>query len=146
MVRSICSRTQPCDSCLRTGDADTCSYVARPNPRNYGSLDQNTKEMLIARISRLEDLLLTSRSSGKNQESIYAKPGQSGKNSDLDTNLFSNSGSRSYQPEAEGQAVVDDVAEALGSMKVDHVEKQTIYLGGAHWVSIMCEVSCVSSI
>lgn len=55
-------------------------------------------------------------------------------------NTFPSSETRHYQHEMDRIQDVDDVARAFGSMRVDPRENQTIYFGGAHWISILSEV------
>ncbi|TAQ84523.1 hypothetical protein B7494_g7157 [Chlorociboria aeruginascens] len=37
-------------------------------------------------------------------------------------------------------AEIDDISKNLGVMKVEPDDTKTVFLGGAHWVSIMCEI------
>ncbi|KAH8646378.1 fungal-specific transcription factor domain-containing protein [Tricladium varicosporioides] len=139
-----CSRTRPCDSCLRTGDSDTCLYAPQPTrQKNDDSLDQNTKQELIARIQKLENLLLSAMLPDKNRESSSARIVQNDYLGDVvgcAVNISPSPETHPHDQNMEDTQNIDNVARAFGSMKVDQRENQTIYWGGDHWISIMSEV------
>ncbi|KAH8817161.1 fungal-specific transcription factor domain-containing protein [Xylogone sp. PMI_703] len=127
-----CSRTQPCDSCLRAGDADTCSYETAPGPReNKDELDPGTKRAMTARIDRLEAMLLSAMSTG-------AKPTIPTPNGSDRAGSHELSGSQS--PTTKEVSKLDRMVSAFGAMKVDHRASKTVYIDGSHWVSMMTEI------
>jgi hypothetical protein len=74
---------------------------------------------------------------------------QSGATDTLQSTIFSDSrpdnlGSKN---KANGSSVVvkdpevDQLTGALGFMHLDQAHSESVYVGGAHWLSIMCQVS-----
>ena len=136
--RLKCSRTSPCDACVRTGDASTCSYVSQNNDQNgHLASDNSRKDALTARIDKLESLLLAAMQTAQTLQS----------NSTNDTSgAGSSDGNSAFIHQSNCDSTVHDteqMIEKLGIMKVDPDHDRTAYLGGAHWVSIICEV-CLS--
>lgn len=141
MIRLKCSRTQPCDSCLRTGDSDDCLYASRSSHQNNDiSLDQNTRQILAARISKLENLLLSVTSAGKSPKSSSAGNEHFGADMSHVPKSSPDGETCDHKRTAQGDQDMDGMSEAFGLMKVDHVGDQPVYFGGAHWISIMSEV------
>ncbi|KAI9738094.1 MAG: hypothetical protein M1818_005522 [Claussenomyces sp. TS43310] len=79
-------------------------------------------------------------STNKSPELMSAGTDHSGDVMSSDLNIAQSFETLDHQQKINGEEEIDNVTRAFGSMKVDHVENQTVYLGGAHWVSIMCEV------
>jgi hypothetical protein len=103
--------------------------------------DAMSREALISRIERLESLLVLaiSRNEQPTAKAADHMPGPS-LTSTLD--IYGSpafSGSR-LQGNSEIAAYIDGMIGEFGCMKVDQVENSTIYLGGAHWLSIMSKV------
>ncbi|RFU27134.1 hypothetical protein B7463_g9207, partial [Scytalidium lignicola] len=127
-----CSRTQPCDSCLRTGDSATCYFETSPGSReDKDTLDPATKHALTARIDKLEAMLLSVMSNEK--MSVMAMPKSSNQaGGDLTSVLQSSS--------TKDEGRLHQMVSAFGAMKVDQSTNKTIYIDGSHWVSIMTEI------
>lgn len=134
MVRLKCSRTQPCVSCIKSGDKDTCSFVAQESRGSSSSLGSKAKSALESRIDRLEAALASAMannfrgtSSTTNSEQSSNSPQSTEyQNSDDAVNILEDHG-------------VDALSGSLGLMKIDQ-DQTTHYLGGSHWVSIISEV------
>jgi hypothetical protein len=100
-------------------------------------LDQPPRDELLNRIDRLEQLVFSAMSN-------QPQPAQPAVEiSHFNANL---SGSDTTRQEGANEAhrtrsdpEIDELSTAFGVMKVD--PGKTVYLGGAHWVSIMSEVS-----
>ena len=136
-----CNRASPCEACVKSGDRATCSYESKGS-RGFQKGNQHApqqdvnRDVLTARIDRLEALLLSAAgngSRGTGQDSVLPLPSgvisqdASGQNGDF--------GRR----EVDG---VDELTKEFGFMKVN--ESRTLYVGGSHWVSVMSEVSSKS--
>jgi hypothetical protein len=135
-IRVKCSRTSPCDACHRSGDASTCSY------RLVDSSEQTRTDGLIARIDRLESLLASAMAT--NGQPI-ANPGgiQNGTSQIPNLDIYNNPNFAEPRLQTNAGMIgldVNDMSKEFGSMKVDQAENSTLYLGGAHWASIMCGV------
>jgi hypothetical protein len=133
--RLKCSRSSPCDACVRTGDASTCSYVSQNNlQKDHLASENSRKDALTARIDKLEALLLAAMQTAQTPQS----------NTTNDTSgAGSSDGNSAFIHQSNSDSTVHDterMIEKLGIMKVDPDHGRTAYLGGAHWVSIMCEV------
>ena len=105
-------------------------------------MDQSSKNVLSARIDKLEALLLSVTSSTAQiptSEFTCADRSEKVTSGVSDGHSGFEGGNEVIDMEKEQES--DQIIEALGSMKVDQIENKTIYLGGAHWVSIMSEVS-----
>ena len=94
----------------------------------------------MARINRLEQLALSALSNQNHPTQHVAET--------MQFNIMPNvtSGGSALLPTTheaciiENDNQIDKLSSAFGVMKVD--PSQTIYLGGAHWVSVMSEVMC----
>ena len=97
----------------------------------------------MARINRLESLLVSAMATngqpmpkdGCIPDGASLVPGLEIHGNSTPSRFERQRGSEAKQP------TVGEISQEFGSMKVDQAENSSIYLGGAHWVSIMSEVS-----
>lgn len=142
-TRLKCSRTQPCDSCLRTGDAATCVYEVASGPRaGRDALDHTTKREMAARIDRLEAMLFTAMSNGTPGVTRSTNGGETRRDEPTSGRLSQPFGRQESRVEP-SDSELEQVVSVFGAMKVDQSENRTVYLDGSHWVSILTEVSSV---
>jgi hypothetical protein len=138
--RLKCSRTHPCDACVKTGDASTCSYVSQEagNSRQAGNLhfEESQSDALTARIDRLEALLLSAM-----RDSTPASQGTPTKVASGYTPPIITVPTDRNDRTQNTDSKTEQIVEKFGVMHVDANQNRTSYLGGSHWVSIMCEVS-----
>ena len=71
-TRQKCNRANPCEACIRSGDEETCSYTSN-GPRDDEQILSNDsrEDTLMARIDRLEQLLMSVMANGTQ----YPPPG-----------------------------------------------------------------------
>lgn len=81
-------------------------------------------------------------STAKNAKWASAKTDHSGDVMGYSPTTLPNYNIPNYEQGVKGVQNAGEISTASGLMKVDHLENQTIYFGGAHWISIMGEV-CV---
>ena len=101
----------------------------------------------MARINRLESLLVSAMANNTASQADGAPlpftPGRPAYASPVSGDA--EQGMQIAGPELESGAVAEIVQE-FGSMKVDQAQNSSIYLGGAHWVTIMSEVTSLLSL
>jgi hypothetical protein len=102
------------------------------------SSNQHSRGELISRIDRLEKLVLSAMSNQSHTAMLSNEASQLG----LTPTTISRDpvlhGSENRTQKVEGDHEVDHLSKAFGVLKVDAAH--VVYLGGAHWVSIMSEV------
>ena len=143
--RMKCSRDSPCDSCVKYGDAATCSYASQANQKNISQRPRqtNNKDALESRIDRLEALLMSAMNGSVQLPNAGIGTRSSAESPDLPNRT---TGSSPESPSTDSSMVddegeVDDLGKSVGIMKVGEDQVTSEYLGENHWVSIMCEVS-----
>ena len=154
--RLKCNRTQPCENCVKRGDAMSCSYAAPGSRKKQNSSSSSSSpDGMQDRIDRLEGLVLSLMTNGAQS----AGPAAAARS----LSLSASSGSMEYphgaeidgdpgssqggQYRAEGEEIeseTDQVAQSLGIMKVDN--NKSMYFGEAHWASILKDVCIVMSL
>ncbi|KAJ5153829.1 uncharacterized protein N7500_009268 [Penicillium coprophilum] len=140
-----CNRSNPCENCVKRGDAASCNY-AQPNSRRKAPSQQssNTPDDMQNRINRLEGLVLSLMTNGPQSEGPAAAMAAISGDSSRDSAQFSHG----YDIEEEGmegaeESDTDQVTKSFGVMKMDN--NKSYYISEAHWASILHDISEVRS-
>lgn len=149
--RLKCNRTQPCENCVKRGDAMSCSYAA-PGSRkkNAGaSPSNNNPGDMQNRIDRLEGLVLSLMTNGAQSAgpvaadrtlSMSASTGSMEYSQDVETDGVDHSNGLMRPDGEEAESETDQVAQSLGVLKVMDNNK-SMYFGDAHWAAVLHDVS-----
>lgn len=141
--RLKCNRTHPCESCVKTGDAETCSFsLQASHEESQLPTDQRNFEGLKARIDRLEGLLVSVVTKDGVQHTQLAPHRELSSSIELESLVYQSDGQIAIQENTEkaNGIEVDQLSPTFGVIQVDPKKGKSLYLGGAHWISIMCEV------
>ncbi|CAO1606326.1 hypothetical protein XANCAGTX0491_009825 [Xanthoria calcicola] len=129
-----CNRTQPCENCVKRGDAMSCSYAA-PGSRKKTSVaspSSNNPGDMQNRIDRLEGLVLSLMTNGAQSAGPAA--------ADRTLSMSASTGSMEYPQDVE----VDDLNNHNGVLKVMDNNK-SMYFGEAHWAAILTDITEVKN-
>lgn len=147
VYRLKCNRSQPCENCVKRGDAMSCSYAAPGSRKKQSSSSQssNSPGDMQNRIDRLEGLVLSLMTNGAQSAGPAAATRA--------LSMNSSSGSMEYPQHVDIEGVngngvgiregedseTDQVVQSLGVMKVDN--NKSMYFGESHWATILSDVS-----
>ncbi|KAK5987658.1 Fusarisetin A cluster transcription factor fsa6-like protein [Cladobotryum mycophilum] len=149
-TRKKCDRSHPCSNCTKREGMDTtsCSYAAPVSrKKNQNQADASPDDMQ-NRIDRLEGLVLSLMHGGANIDPASAAAAgrdMSGSHSVAD------SGSSAKVGRDDGHMVEDEsddddgLAASLGVLKVDVNKGKSMYMGQAHWHTILADISEVKN-
>ena len=151
LVRLKCNRSQPCENCVKRGDALSCSYAApgsRKKPSGSLSSTNNPGDMQ-NRIDRLEGLVLSLMTNGAQSSgpaaanrtlSMTNSTGSMDQSSIIDIDEGDSRNSSMYRPDGEeAESETDQMAQSLGVLKV--YDNKPLYFGEAHWATVLQDVS-----
>ncbi|KAJ6015347.1 hypothetical protein N7540_009938 [Penicillium herquei] len=141
-----CNRSNPCENCVKRGDANSCSY-AQTNSRKKNSQQQaapTSPDDMQNRIDRLEGLVLSLMTNGNQAAgpaaAMAAISGESSVGStrlsndlDLDLDLDDDI------PEGAEESDTEQVTKSFGVMKVDN--NKSYYISPAHWASVLNDIT-----
>ncbi|KAJ5210039.1 hypothetical protein N7491_009852 [Penicillium cf. griseofulvum] len=140
-----CNRSNPCENCVKRGDAASCNY-AQPNSRrkNPSQQSSNTPDDMQNRIDRLEGLVLSLMTNGPQSEGPAAAMAAISGDGSGDSARFSHD----YDIEEEGmegaeESDTDQVTKSFGVMKMDN--NKSYYISEAHWASVLNDIAEVRS-
>lgn len=147
LYRLKCNRSQPCENCVKRGDAISCSYAALGVRKKQAPLPppNNSANGMQSRIDRLEGLVLSLMTNGSQSAgataatraiSMSASSGSMEYPQDVDVEAQENGTNKGGGEEVESET--DQVSQSLGMMKVDN--NKSMYFGEAHWATIMNDV------
>ncbi|OQD69169.1 hypothetical protein PENPOL_c002G08550 [Penicillium polonicum] len=137
-----CNRTNPCENCVKRGDAASCNY-AQPNSRKKNSTQQvsNTPDDMQNRIDRLEGLVLSLMTNGSQSAgpaaamAVLSGESSAGSARDIDVEEEGMEGAE--------ESDTDQVTKSFGIMKMDN--NKSYYISDAHWASVLNDISEVRS-
>ncbi|KAJ5817185.1 hypothetical protein N7447_009418 [Penicillium robsamsonii] len=140
-----CNRSNPCENCVKRGDAASCNY-AQSNSRRKNPSQQspNTPDDMQNRIDRLEGLVLSLMTNGPQSEGPAAAMAAISGESSAGSARFSHD----YDIEEEGmegaeESDTDQVTKSFGVMKMEN--NKSYYISEAHWAAILHDISEVRS-
>ncbi|KGO78290.1 Transcription factor, fungi [Penicillium italicum] len=140
-----CNRTNPCENCVKRGDAASCNY-AQPNSRKKNPSQQlsNAPDDMQNRIDRLEGLVLSLMTNGSQSAGPTAAMAAISGDSSAGSTRFSHG----IDVEEEGMEGTEDsdtdqVTKSFGVMKMDN--NKSYYVSEAHWASVLNDISEVRS-
>lgn len=147
LYRLKCNRSQPCENCVKRGDAISCSYAAVGVRKKQAPLPppNNSANGMQSRIDRLEGLVLSLMTNGSQSPgataatralSMSTSTGSMDYPQDVDIEAQENGTNKGGGEEVESET--DQVSQSLGMMKVDN--NKSMYFGEAHWATIMNDV------
>ncbi|OQE07045.1 hypothetical protein PENVUL_c015G08785 [Penicillium vulpinum] len=140
-----CNRSNPCENCVKRGDAASCNYAQtnsrRKNPSQQSS---NTPDDMQNRIDRLEGLVLSLMTNGAQSEGPAAAMAAISGDSSAGSAQFSHD----YDIEEEGvegaeDSETDQVTKSFGVMKMEN--NKSYYISEAHWASVLSDIAEVRS-
>ncbi|KAJ5936638.1 hypothetical protein N7466_003088 [Penicillium verhagenii] len=137
-----CNRSNPCENCVKRGDAHSCSY-AQVSARKKNVQQQTaptSPDDMQNRIDRLEGLVLSLMTNGAQSAGPTAAmatiSGDSSAGSaglshelDLDEDL----------PEGAEESDTEQVTKSFGVMKMDN--NKSYYISDAHWASVLNDIT-----
>ncbi|PLB50711.1 putative C6 transcription factor [Aspergillus steynii IBT 23096] len=139
-----CNRANPCENCVKRGDASSCSY-AQASTRKKNSPQQaaaSSPDDMQNRIDRLESLVLSLMTNGSQSAGPAAAMAAISGNSssissaqpatDLDVDDDAHGG-----PE---ESDTEQVTKSFGIMKVDNNNK-SYYVSEAHWAAVLSDIA-----
>ncbi|OJJ88757.1 Zn(II)2Cys6 transcription factor [Aspergillus glaucus CBS 516.65] len=138
-----CNRSNPCENCVKRGDASSCSY-AQPNVRKKSTPQQPalaTPDDMQNRIDRLEGLVLSLMTNGSPSAGpAAAMAALSGSDSSAHySNSVSVSANEEDGPAGLEESDTEQVTKSFGIMKVDN--NKSYYISDAHWASVLNDIS-----
>ncbi|KAJ5660403.1 hypothetical protein N7507_006854 [Penicillium longicatenatum] len=136
-----CNRSNPCENCVKRGDAHSCSY-AQVNTRKKNLQQQTTPtspDDMQNRIDRLEGLVLSLMTNGAQSAGPAAAMATiSGDSSAGSTGL-------SHELELDDgihgaeESDTEQVTKSFGVMKMDN--NKSYYISDAHWASVLNDIT-----
>ncbi|KAL8689447.1 MAG: hypothetical protein Q9224_004637 [Gallowayella concinna] len=141
-----CNRTQPCENCVKRGDAMSCSYAA-PGSRKKGSgasSSSNGPDDMQNRIDRLEGLVLSLMTNGAQSAgpaaagrtlSMSEETGSMEYSQDIDAGGVDHQHGMMKPDGEEAESETDQVAQSMGVLKV--MDNKSMYFGEAHWSAVL---------
>ncbi|PWY71078.1 hypothetical protein BO94DRAFT_263166 [Aspergillus sclerotioniger CBS 115572] len=138
-----CNRANPCENCVKRGDATSCSY-AQANVRKKNTPQQSASSSpddMQNRIDRLESLVLSLMTNGSQAAGPAAALAAISGNSssagsvphtgDLDL--------EDESPNGPEESDTEQVTKSFGIMKVDN--NKSWYFSEAHWATVMNDIA-----
>ncbi|KAI9882927.1 MAG: hypothetical protein M1823_005329 [Watsoniomyces obsoletus] len=149
-----CNRSNPCENCIKRGDASSCSYAAPTSRRrNQSSPGSSNSDEMQNRIDRLEGLVLSlmtngPQSAGPTAANAALADGGGGGGGGPGLMDGPSAGAQdddgmARDDSAGEESDVDRVTNSLGIMKVE--ANKSMYLGGSHWASVLSEIAEVKT-
>lgn len=146
-----CNRSNPCDNCVRRGDAASCSYAAPGTRKKNQNQAATSPDDMQNRIDRLEGLVLSLMTNGAESAGPTAAAAAISRSQ-------SDSAGSSYPPdfereddnmikeeEADDESDVEGVTNSLGILKVDVDKGKSMYLGDSHWHMVLADIAEVKT-
>ena len=137
--RLKCNRSQPCENCVKRGDASSCTY-AQAVSRKKNTQNPTNPDDMQNRIDRLESLVLSLMTNGSQSagpsDAMAAIMGDSSAGSGRNTDEMG--------MVDDGQAGLEEsdteqVTKSFGILKVDN--NKSYYISDSHWVTVLNDVS-----
>ncbi|KAL8761348.1 MAG: hypothetical protein Q9184_002512 [Pyrenodesmia sp. 2 TL-2023] len=152
--RLKCNRTQPCENCVKRGDAMACSYAAPGSRKKHSGASSSSSGPgdMQNRIDRLEGLVLSLMTNGAQSAgpaaasrslSMSASTGSMEYPPDMGVDGVNNQNGMMRPDGEEGESETDQVAQSLGILKV--FDNKSMYFGDAHWATILQDISEVKN-
>lgn len=142
--RLKCNRSNPCENCVKRGDAHSCSY-AQVSTRKKNIQQQTTPtspDDMQNRIDRLEGLVLSLMTNGAQSAGPTAAMATISGDSSAGSTGLSHELDLDDDHGAE-ESDTEQVTKSFGVMKMDN--NKSYYISDAHWASVLNDVSLVSS-
>ncbi|KAL8909983.1 MAG: hypothetical protein Q9171_004716 [Xanthocarpia ochracea] len=150
-----CNRTQPCENCVKRGDAMSCSYAAPGSRKKISgaSSSSNNPGDMQNRIDRLEGLVLSLMTNGAQSAgpaaadrtlSMSASTGSMEYPQNVEVDDVNNLNGMLRPDGEEAESETDQVAQSLGVLKVMDNNK-SMYFGEAHWAAILTDITEVKN-
>ncbi|OAF59293.1 hypothetical protein VC83_04350 [Pseudogymnoascus destructans] len=142
-----CSRSIPCENCIRRGDAAGCAYAA-PGPRRKAAPLGSSPDDMQNRIDRLEGLVLSLMTNGSTAPGPTAAVAAERSGSTSTSTAVDDGEMEKIKEEEEygegdegGESDVDAVANSFGVLKVDAETEKTMYIGDSHWHLVLSDIA-----
>ena len=145
--RLKCNRSNPCDNCVRRGDATSCSYAAPGTRKKNQNQGATSPDDMQNRIDRLEGLVLSlmtngAESAGPTAAAAAISRSQSDSTgSSYPPDIEREDDSMIKEEEEDDESDVEGVTNSLGILKVDADKGKAMYFGDSHWHAVLADVS-----
>lgn len=149
VCRLKCNRSNPCDNCVRRGDASSCSYAAPGTRKKIQSQGATSPDDMQNRIDRLEGLVLSlmtngAQSAGPTAAAAVISRSQSDSTGSSYPPDFERDDDNMIKEEDEDyESDVEGVTNSLGILKVDADKGKSMYFGDSHWHMVLADVSYI---
>ncbi|KAH8593273.1 fungal-specific transcription factor domain-containing protein [Bisporella sp. PMI_857] len=147
-----CNRSNPCENCIRRGDASSCSYAAPGTRKKNQSQGATTPDDMQNRIDRLEGLVLSlmtngAQSAGPAAAAAAISRSQSNSTGSLSFPLDAERGDDNMirEEEEDEESDVEGVTNSLGVLKVDPDRGKAMYFGDSHWHMVLADIAEVKN-
>nr|XP_001398046.2 C6 transcription factor [Aspergillus niger CBS 513.88] len=138
-----CNRAQPCENCIKRGDATSCSYaqanVRKKHPPQLSA--SSSPDDMQNRIDRLENLVLSLMTNGSQSggpaAALAAISGNSSSTGSVP--LTGDVDIEDEAPNAPEESDTEQVTKSFGIMKVDN--NKSWYFSEAHWATVMNDIT-----
>jgi len=148
--RLKCNRSNPCENCVRRGDASSCSYAAPGTRKKNQSQGATSPDDMQNRIDRLEGLVLSLMTNGAQSAgpaaaaaAIHRSQSDSAASSSFPLDVDQGDDDM-IKEEEDGDSDVEGVANSFGVLKVDAEKGKSLYFGDSHWHLVLSDVSICS--
>lgn len=141
--RLKCNRAQPCENCVKRGDAYSCTYAQAASRKKSATHQNNasTSDDMQNRIDRLEGLVLSLMTNGASPSGPpAAMAALSGSGNTDSTQNSGELGMAEDAPTGPDDSDTEQVTKSFGILKVDNTNK-SYYISEAHWASVLSDVS-----
>lgn len=146
--RLKCNRSNPCENCVRRGDAASCSYAPSGSRKKNQSQGSGNPNDMQDRINRLEGLVLSLMTNGAQSAGPVAAAAavSRSQSASAGSSYFHDHDNEQedndmIKEQGEEDSDVDDVVSSLGILKVDADKGKALYVGDSHWHLVLSEVS-----
>jgi len=148
LCRLKCNRSNPCENCVRRGDASSCSYAPVGTRKKNQSQGATSPDDMQNRIDRLEGLVLSLMTNGAQSAgptaalaAVSRSQSDSAGSSSFPLDLDRDDDDMIKEEDENGDSDVEGVTNSLGVLKVDTVKGNSMYFGDSHWHMVLSDVS-----
>ncbi|EGD96107.1 C6 transcription factor [Trichophyton tonsurans CBS 112818] len=139
-----CNRATPCENCVKRDDIASCSYAQSTNRRRR----QNTQSAMSSpddmqnRIDRLENLVLSLMTNGAQSAGPTAAIATVSGDGSIDSQGPQSASTNTVDIDLKDEeSDTEQVTKSFGVMKVDNQSQKSYYVSGAHWSTILNDIS-----
>lgn len=145
--RLKCNRSNPCENCVRRGDANSCTYAqAGTRKKIQTSQGPTSPDDMQNRIDRLEGLVLALMTNGAQSAGPAAAVAAISRSTSDSVgsgpaNIGIEHDDEMVKEEGDGDSDIEAVSNSFGVLKVDNEKHKTMYFGDSHWHMVLADAS-----